>query len=60
MNLVGHRAWARLMPVWESERFNFFFGDLRMFSLIVRVDTKNYMFLRMICLDSAHVPLSTV
>ena len=25
MNLVGHRACARLMPVWESERFNFFF-----------------------------------
>ena len=24
MNLVGQRACARLMPVWESERFNFF------------------------------------
>ena len=24
MNQVGHRACGRLMPVWESERFNFF------------------------------------
>ena len=54
---IGHgRDWCQFGKVKDS----IFFGDLRMFSLIVRVDTKNYMFLRMICLDSAHVPLSTV